>query len=438
MAGTYGAAGTNTYTIPGVGGILSNEVNSTTGVTQVYRGGAFTTQQSLGTYNPSTKTFTPTAGNVTPAELTTLRSASGIEKIQTAAVQTATKAGATNAAQLMSPNVAPAAAAGGAAAGGAATAPTTTVEDLNNEVKGKDIRTSYRKDLSYPLNRNAKQDYIRFDMLEYAAKGIEANTLSSLAAGAGVDAATGSPVFGDRASNRTAIGSVSLPISSPISDTNTVNWSDQALDAIQAKAAGEALGLMGMAQSNTQETDAASKQGQSSSDTKKLVGYGLASAAAGGNANLFTRATGAIVNPNLELLFNGPSLRTFSFTFPLSARSEAESKIILQIIRFFKQGMSVKRAKSALFLKSPHTFRIKYVYAGTGKDHPWINKFKECALTNCSVNYTPAGNYATYDNGAMTMYEITLNFSELEPIFDDDYGNTAGDPATDIQQGVGY
>ena len=83
--------------------------------------------------------------------------------------------------------------------------------------------------------------------------------------------------------------------------------------------------------------------------------------------------------------------------------------------------MSVKRAQTDLFLKAPHTFEIKYIYGITQKDHPWINRIKECALTGCTVNYTPAGSYATFGDGAMTSYEIGLQFAELEAIYDDDY-----------------
>ena len=44
-----------------------------------------------------------------------------------------------------------------------------------------------------------------------------------------------------------------------------------------------------------------------------------------------------------------------------------------------------------------------------------MNKIKECALLSVAVNYTPEGNYATFDDGAMTSYELTLSFQELNP-----------------------
>ena len=85
--------------------------------------------------------------------------------------------------------------------------------------------------------------------------------------------------------------------------------------------------------------------------------------------------------------------------------------------------MSVKRSATSLLLKSPHTFAISYMTVGQGQ-HPYLNRFKECALTSCSVEYTPDGTYMTYDGPekSMTAYRLSLSFQELEPIFDDEYG----------------
>ena len=44
-----------------------------------------------------------------------------------------------------------------------------------------------------------------------------------------------------------------------------------------------------------------------------------------------TRETGAAINPNLELLFGGPQLRTFSFVFNFAPNSVEEAKVVRQI-----------------------------------------------------------------------------------------------------------
>ena len=50
---------------------------------------------------------------------------------------------------------------------------------------------------------------------------------------------------------------------------------------------------------------------------------------------------------------------------------------------------------------------------------------------NMSVNYTPDGNYATYEDGVMTAYEMRLSFTEIEPIFNDEYDD-------DNDRSIGY
>jgi hypothetical protein len=89
-----------------------------------------------------------------------------------------------------------------------------------------------------------------------------------------------------------------------------------------------------------------------------------------------------------------------------------ESETIRSIIRFFKQGMSPIRTQNLnLFLKAPHTFQIQYLHKD--KEHKFLNQFKECALQSFSVSYTPEGQYATFNDGAMVSYQLQCNFQNL-------------------------
>ena len=90
--------------------------------------------------------------------------------------------------------------------------------------------------------------------------------------------------------------------------------------------------------------------------------------------------------------------------------------------------MSPIRSKSGIFLKTPNTFRLRYIHRKEGADseHKFLSKFKECALLNTTVNYTPNSNYATFPDGGMVAYQLTLRFQELEPIFNDDYSKLEG------------
>ena len=153
----------------------------------------------------------------------------------------------------------------------------------------------------------------------------------------------------------------------------------------------------------------------------------ITGSATGLNQQVMQRGMGQVMNPNMELLFSGPSLRSFGFSFKLSPRSAREAQVVVQIIRFFKEKMAVKKSQSGFFLKAPDTFRLQYM--SRRKENPYLNKFKECALQNCTVQYTPDGNYNTYTDGVMTSYSLQLTFNELDPVFEEDYQGV---------QGIGY
>ena len=270
-------------------------------------------------------------------------------------------------------------------------------------------------DSVYPLDLGqTKQDVIKFTMVEYIPQDFNQS---------------GQFGFSNAARNQKGergIGTVILPIPGGIQDSNSVQWAGQNMNALEAAAAANiALSTIGDGPDGAVDATTRVKnaiQG-GAGEVKTALASAFAGAASGTGGQLLTRTTGAVINPNLELLFSGPSLRTFSFQFKMNAREAAESKEIVKIIRFFKQGSAAQRSSSNLFLKTPHTFKIQYLHRGPGddNDNPFMNKIKECALLSVAVNYTPEGNYATFDDGAMTSYELTLSFQELEPVFNDDY-----------------
>ena len=150
--------------------------------------------------------------------------------------------------------------------------------------------------------------------------------------------------------------------------------------------------------------------------------------------SILARSQGLVPNSNLELLFNSPQLRQFTFSYRLSPRGAIEARTVRRIIRFFKQGMAAKKANArsgegSFFLGSPNVFQLQYK-TGT-KDINGVNKFKTCALVGFSVNYTPDNNWAAYDGGQPVSTIIQMQFSELEPIFDTDYQENNRFPTRD-------
>ena len=275
-------------------------------------------------------------------------------------------------------------------------------------------------DHSYPVDRNQSQDFMKFTLLEYKPKKIGSGPTGT---GFGFG---GRPRVGPngQSSDRTILGSVSLPIPGGIKDENGADWAGKTMNEVEIQAAGIARGALGV--SGESGVDAAQavvgRIGTNNEAVKKAIGEAFAGKAVGVQG-LMTRTTGMIFNPNLELLFDKPTLRGFQFTFDLVPRSKKEAEEIVKIIRFFKQGMSPIRSESNLFLLSPNVFQVHYVLNGDGTtDHPYIGKMKECAMTNFAVDYTPQQNYSTLKDGFMTAYRISMQLKELEPVFNDDYG----------------
>ena len=252
------------------------------------------------------------------------------------------------------------------------------------------------------------QDFLKFDMMKYEPKKMTKNFSMS-----------------ERSTeiDKRSIGSVILPIPGGIQDGQAVTWGCQSMSPLDMALANVALTTVGEGPGAGvgKAGDLAKNIAKDFGANKEALAAVIAGMAAGGQ-QLLTRTTGAIANPNMELLFGGPNLRTFSFQFLLAPRDKSEAMTVIKILRFFKQGMAPIRTKSRLFMKSPHTFKLSYRNS-SGDQHKFLNKFKECALQSMGVDYAPNGQYSTYEDGVMTAYQMTMTYSELNPIFNDDYGD---------------
>ena len=266
--------------------------------------------------------------------------------------------------------------------------------------------------------REGRQDTIRFTQVKYRGSG--------LSSGEGI--ANTANNRSNVAGTKEIIATVILPIPGEISAGQETSWDKgnlSILDAAKIQAVQEAVNKSSMGAGVNSILDTAGAAVKSPG-IKNAIAAALGESVTGGKGNVLQRTTGQVLNPNMETLFKGPAIRGFNFTFKLSPRNPKEAERILQIIRFFKQGMAPIRSETQLFLKSPNIFELKYTH--NGGDHKGLNKFKECALTKCDITYNPdAGEYSTFPDGIMNSYQMALTFQELEPIYNDDYGsNEAG------------
>ncbi len=258
------------------------------------------------------------------------------------------------------------------------------------------------------------------------------------------------------------IGTVFLPMPNSVADSNNVSWGEDSMGNIAAAVAAQTMGnakasaltaaggaAIGGLLGAGMEKGAGSallgknlfeliKQGAVSEELAMLIGGEgvsrlLKMQGIGVEAeSILARGAGIVPNSNLELLFNAPTLRSFTFSYRLSPRSAEEAAMVRKIIRFFKQGMSVKKmsgksGQSSFFLGSPNVFKLEF-RNGKTNEIAGVNKFKTCALKSFSCNYTPDGLWAAYEKGQPVSTTMQMMFDELEPIYDTDYqeGNIFG------------
>lgn len=184
-------------------------------------------------------------------------------------------------------------------------------EEFSSNIKSTG-RDNFKQNgvLVYPVDiGQTKQDVIKFDMLKYKPKQFSDTNFG----------------FSNRERNfkTDSIGTVVLPMPSGISDTNSANWGSADMNAKDAELARMALsGITGGVEGAVDSaTSTINKISESSGEVKTAVAAVFGEAATG-IAGLLSRTTGTIINPNMELLFNGPSLRPFTFNFKMSARNQ--------------------------------------------------------------------------------------------------------------------
>lgn len=135
---------------------------------------------------------------------------------------------------------------------------------------------------------------------------------------------------------------------------------------------------------------------------------------------------GRILNPNTEVLYSGPQLRTFGLNYKMVPRNETESDVIRSICNAFKKA-SLPRANSGIadarnLIGVPNIVKVRFKHKS--ENNKWVTQFKECALGGVSVNYTPDGAWSTYVSGAPTAVVLGLQFSELKLLYAEEITDT--------------
>ena len=343
------------------------------------------------------------------------------------------------------------------------------VENADQTVTAEKIfsKGPFKENLIYPedmLIEFGGQDYIFFEQFEYVppqpsinqqlradlnpSEGDETNiarVLDKSGLSRGTNLAT------DSQNQERRFGTCALPIPNRLGVSNGVSWGEGRANAIEMAAFGATSGSIstamkdgkilevlkdGLSQAGDvfKELSGQFKDNEGGATAANLLSGVLARSLLGQigiNVDVdqfITRQTGQAINPNLELLFSGPQLRTFSFDFNFAPNNSKEAVIVRKIMRWFRQGMLPKKnvvGSGSLFLGSPNVFRL--CYRNHNRRIKGLNTFKICALTACQINFTPDGVYQSYEDEAAASQPVrstmALTFNELTPIFANDYNN---------------
>lgn len=159
-----------------------------------------------------------------------------------------------------------------------------------------------------------------------------------------------------------------------------------------------------------------SMKGGGSRDAAKLMANTVAKAIAPeGVVNAVRSQTRITTNPNTRTLFESVPIREFTFNFKLIPRSEEESKIIKDIIMFFRTEIYPEEILSPEILgvqfsygyRFPNRFNVEMMYNGI----PVATKIKPCYLRNITTTYN-GSTMGMFRDGNFLETDLTLTFLE--------------------------
>lgn len=138
------------------------------------------------------------------------------------------------------------------------------------------------------------------------------------------------------------------------------------------------------------------------------AGTALGAGSAAGQETLL-RGLGVAYNNHLTAFFQGVSFRSVQFQFTLAPRNPSEAREIQQIVRLFKYAAAPAMVDGEYgpFFAYPNVFDIQL------HNEDETQKYLQSALTDITVDYSPAGQNTTFYDKFPAAVNLTLSFTEL-------------------------
>jgi hypothetical protein len=144
------------------------------------------------------------------------------------------------------------------------------------------------------------------------------------------------------------------------------------------------------------------------SELKTLLRIGTQGVA--GKRLLQTRR-GTDINPNLELLYSNPSMRSFSWNWTFAFKRKSEVDQFKQFEQVMLEAMHPDFVDTLNGVwRIPATFEIEFINAKT-------RKIKPCVLTAFNINDTASGaGWKAFVDGEPAFVQVQAVFNEIEPL----------------------
>ena len=307
--------------------------------------------------------------------------------------------------------------------------------------------TGDKKLMRYPFDIDLSQDHFKITRYNYVRPNLNLSKSAGRSATqteGGRTIGSSETVAGDSVVGSDLKGTILLPMPK-VTDVNGVEWGKSELNSSGLTALnitnfltgnGKLSGKSQEDRLNDEEIRkaiASRKETNSTAEGAAALYTGTIAKLAGTltgsdlDADTFlARQGGKVLNPNAEMLFQGPVIRDFGFSFVMIARSQNEGEEIRAIIKFLKDGMAPK-FRSTTFLESPDIFTLEYKSGNEILNT--VNRFSPggLALTTMRVDYAPNGYWSAYRDSQPVAIKMDLDFTELRPIYQGDQMAIEGD-----------
>jgi hypothetical protein len=221
--------------------------------------------------------------------------------------------------------------------------------------------------------------------------------------------------------NTTTIGSIRLPMPTQLIDDYGMHINSENFDLLgnynnipQSLAAGRSA------------YESIKGEYESGGFTNKLIEKIVLSAAATtpglsdtGAGRFAQSQVGVVRNPHLTTIFQGVSLKSYSFSWRLSPTSDAEAREINSMLNIIKGYMHPKLSNGGFTLDYPYIANLEFEVGDVA--YSQLPKVRDSFITKMDVNTSGGGSIAFYRDGNPVNIDISLGFQEIDILTREDF-----------------